>query len=176
MAARFRREADEAVLVARDASRAEAVPVEASTHHITVRVADRSGTVPRFLQGSMEVEKQLSSSLGMAGGIISNKDSSTVRPALVYNSREASKFAESDLEASTTGPNWSGSTNSQDRSGSSELQPAATAPMSAPAANARDTIQFTLPRIVLISPLCAIWRNGWANDQRGIVFVENRRW
>ena len=46
--------------------------------------------------------------------------------------------------------------------------------MSAPAANARLTIQFTLPRIVLISPLCAICRNGCAKLQRGIVFVEKR--
>jgi len=46
--------------------------------------------------------------------------------------------------------------------------------MSAPAASARDTIQFTFPRIVLISPLCAICRKGCASDQRGIVFVEKR--
>ena len=38
----------------------------------------------------------------------------------------------------------------------------------------RETIQFTLPRIVLISPLCAIWRKGCAKLQRGIVFVEKR--
>ena len=33
-------------------------------------------------------------------------------------------------------------------------------------------IQFTLPRRVLISPLCASVRNGWASRHSGNVFVE----
>src|SRR3954469_24776189 len=34
------------------------------------------------------------------------------------------------------------------------------------------SIQFLLPRIVLISPLCARQRNGWASHHCGKVFVE----
>src|SRR5690554_6475476 len=37
-----------------------------------------------------------------------------------------------------------------------------------------DLILLRLPRIVLISPLWEIYRNGWANRQLGKVFVENR--
>ncbi len=36
--------------------------------------------------------------------------------------------------------------------------------------------QFRLPRIVLISPLCAMRRNGWASGQEGKVLVENLEW
>ena len=34
-------------------------------------------------------------------------------------------------------------------------------------------IQFRLPFTVLISPLCAMYRYGWASGQDGNVFVEN---
>jgi hypothetical protein len=35
-----------------------------------------------------------------------------------------------------------------------------------------ESIQFLLPRIVLISPLCARHRNGWASHHCGKVLVE----
>ena len=38
----------------------------------------------------------------------------------------------------------------------------------------RARIQLTLPISVLISPLWAITRNGWASSQLGKVFVEKR--
>ena len=38
----------------------------------------------------------------------------------------------------------------------------------------RARIQLRLPRIVLISPLCATYRYGWASGQDGNVLVENR--
>src|ERR1700731_1317376 len=38
----------------------------------------------------------------------------------------------------------------------------------------RARIQFSLPVTVLISPLCAMRRNGWASGHDGKVFVENR--
>ena len=38
----------------------------------------------------------------------------------------------------------------------------------------RARIQFRLPFTVLISPLCATSRNGWASGQEGNVFVEKR--
>src|SRR4030095_1197657 len=37
-------------------------------------------------------------------------------------------------------------------------------------------IQLTLPRMVLISPLCASTRNGWASFHWGEVLVEERWW
>ena len=40
----------------------------------------------------------------------------------------------------------------------------------------RANIQFMLPRSVLISPLWAMYRLGWARSQLGNVFVENREW
>ena len=35
-------------------------------------------------------------------------------------------------------------------------------------------MRLRLPLMVLISPLCAMKRNGWASGQLGKVFVENR--
>ena len=40
----------------------------------------------------------------------------------------------------------------------------------------RPTIHARLERMVLISPLWATLRNGWAIDQDGKVFVEYRWW
>src|SRR2546430_11464038 len=40
----------------------------------------------------------------------------------------------------------------------------------------RARIQFRLPLTVLISPLCAMNRYGWASSQAGNVLVENREW
>jgi len=40
----------------------------------------------------------------------------------------------------------------------------------------RAQTQLRLPLIVLISPLCASMRNGWARRQRGSVLVEKRWW
>lgn len=42
--------------------------------------------------------------------------------------------------------------------------------------DSRARIQFSLPRTVLISPLCASIRYGCASGQEGKVFVENREW
>ena len=42
--------------------------------------------------------------------------------------------------------------------------------------DSRARIQLTLPRSVLISPLCAISRYGCASSQLGNVFVEKREW
>ncbi len=46
--------------------------------------------------------------------------------------------------------------------------------MTSPRPRAR--IQFTFPRSVLISPLCAMKRNGCASGHDGNVFVEKREW
>ncbi len=42
--------------------------------------------------------------------------------------------------------------------------------------DSRARIQFRLPRTVLISPLWAMRRNGWASGHDGNVLVENREW
>ena len=42
--------------------------------------------------------------------------------------------------------------------------------------DSRARIQLTLPISVLISPLWAMTRNGWASSQLGNVFVEKREW
>ena len=42
--------------------------------------------------------------------------------------------------------------------------------------DSRARIQLRLPLTVLISPLCATKRYGWASGQLGKVLVENREW
>lgn len=42
--------------------------------------------------------------------------------------------------------------------------------------DSRAFIQLRLPLTVLISPLCATKRYGWASGQLGNVFVEKREW
>ena len=42
--------------------------------------------------------------------------------------------------------------------------------------SSRASIRSMLPRMVLISPLWAISRLGWARSQEGLVLVENREW
>jgi hypothetical protein len=42
--------------------------------------------------------------------------------------------------------------------------------------DSRARIQFLLPWTVLISPLCAMKRYGWASGQAGKVLVEKREW
>ena len=79
------------------------------------------------------------------------------------SSRQASKLAESLADSSRTG------------SSRSSPRPSASRPMRSEASSAsRARIQLRLPRIVLISPLCAMYRYGWASGQDGKVFVENR--
>ena len=51
--------------------------------------------------------------------------------------------------------------------------PARPASSSLASSDCRLSIQFRLPPTVLISPLCAIIRNGWASGQDGKVLVEN---
>ena len=42
--------------------------------------------------------------------------------------------------------------------------------------SSRASMRSTLPRMVLISPLCMMYRLGWARCQLGFVLVENREW
>ena len=76
------------------------------------------------------------------------------------SSSTLSNVAESDPPGRTTGSTFDRSSpNSSDAS-----------------CDSRARIQFTLPRSVLISPLWAIMRYGWASSQLGKVFVQKREW
>ena len=80
----------------------------------------------------------------------------TLRPARTNSSNVASSAAESEEPACTTG--LTSSIRSPKRGWFSRHSCA--------------FIQFTLPRRVLISPLWASVRNGWASGQVGKVLVE----
>jgi hypothetical protein len=78
------------------------------------------------------------------------------RSARTMSSKTASRAAESELPGTTTGFT------------SSIASPKA----SAARRHSWAFIQLTLPRRVLISPLWAMTRNGWASHQVGKVLVE----
>ncbi|CUO10687.1 Uncharacterised protein [Flavonifractor plautii] len=81
-------------------------------------------------------------------------------PAIIRNSRVLSSMAESEPEAFTTGSTLSLSVASRGEN----------------MVSSRASIRSMLPRMVLISPLWAISRLGWARSQEGLVLVENREW
>src|SRR4051794_38775409 len=81
-----------------------------------------------------------------------------LRPARCSSSSTSSKLAESDACGVLIG-------------NSRLMLPGSTLDL---ISASRAAIQFLLPRIVLISPLCAMNRYGWASGQDGNVFVENR--
>ena len=83
-----------------------------------------------------------------------------LRPASTSSSRTLSNVAESLPPGRTTG-----STFCRSSPNSSEAS-----------CDSRARIQLMFPRSVLISPLWAIIRYGWASSQLGKVFVEKREW
>src|SRR5581483_3018410 len=91
-------------------------------------------------------------------GIIISTACGSDRPARCSSSRHSSKLAESLSVGSTIG-------NNRDKSPGISAEDSIAS---------RARIQLRLPRIVLISPLCARYRYGCANGQDGNVFVENR--
>ena len=94
-----------------------------------------------------------------AGGISMRRARGNSTPPVVSNSSMLSRLEESEPEVLTRGTTlW--------RSGSRGE--------SSLGVRARD--QARLPSMVLISPLWASIRNGWARGQRGRVLVENRWW
>ena len=80
-----------------------------------------------------------------------------LRPARCSSSKHSSKVPESEYPGVAIGSNGLNSPSSSE--------------LSLPS---RADSQLRLPWMVLISPLCAIRRNGWANGQLGKVFVEKR--
>ncbi len=104
-------------------------------------------------------------SFSHACGIIISTACGSDRPPRCSSSRQASKLAESLAVSSSTGSSRSIPRPCASRGISS---------LSSIASRARS--QFRLPRIVLISPLCAMNRNGWASGQDGNVLVENLEW
>ena len=93
-----------------------------------------------------------------ASGIIISTECGRLRPPMWSSSRTSSNDAESEAPGVQIG-------NSRSRS------PGITSEASS-ASRAR--IQLRLPMTVLISPLWAMNRNGWASGQLGKVLVEKR--
>ena len=97
-----------------------------------------------------------------ASGIIISTECGSERPPRWSSSRTSSKEAESEASGRT------------DREDPVEALPS---PKRSEASwDSRARIQLRLPLTVLISPLCATKRYGWASGQLGKVFVENREW
>ncbi len=83
-----------------------------------------------------------------------------MRPPRWSSSRTSSKLAESDAPGV--------------QMGKARLRSPGMA--SVPSSASRARIQLRLPWTVLISPLWAMKRYGWASGHDGNVFVENRLW
>ena len=82
-------------------------------------------------------------------------------PFIIRNSRVLSSMAESEPVGAITGRTLPMS--SSDRQADCMV-------------SSRASIRSALPRMVLISPLCMMYRLGWARCQLGFVLVENREW
>ena len=101
-------------------------------------------------------------SFSQACGIIISTACGSDLPPRCRSSRQASKLAESLADSSSTG-----------RSRSIPRPSASCGITAVRSIASRARSQFLLPRIVLISPLWAMNRNGWASGQDGNVLVEN---
>jgi hypothetical protein len=95
-----------------------------------------------------------------ASGIIISTECGSDRPPRWSSSRTSSKEAESEASGVQTGKIRSRSAEDPNRSEASW--------------DSRARIQLRLPLTVLISPLWATKRYGWASGQLGKVLVENR--
>lgn len=96
-----------------------------------------------------------------ASGIIISTLCGRERPPRWSSSRTSSKEAESEASGVQIG----------------KIRSSAPSPKASEASwDSRAFIQLRLPLTVLISPLCATKRYGWASGQDGKVFVENREW
>ncbi len=95
-------------------------------------------------------------------GIIISTACGSERPPMCSSSRHASKLAESLTVSSRIGS-----------SRSIPRPPESRGIRSVASSASRARIQLRLPRTVLISPLCAMNRYGWASGQDGNVLVEN---
>lgn len=98
-----------------------------------------------------------------ASGIIISTECGSERPLRWSSSSTSSKEAESE---------WSGVQTGKIRLIPSPFLLAGI--RSVASCDSRAVIQFRLPLTVLISPLCATNRYGWASGQLGKVLVENR--
>ncbi|SIN14221.1 Uncharacterised protein [Mycobacteroides abscessus subsp. abscessus] len=93
-----------------------------------------------------------------ASGIIIMIASGSERPESISSSATSSKDCESEAPTEQIGNSSSGL-----RPSSGDFS-----------WDCRARIQLRLPLTVLISPLCAMVRKGWASGQEGKVLVENR--
>ncbi len=96
-----------------------------------------------------------------ASGIIISTECGSERPPRCRSSRTSSNEAESEASGVQIG----------------KIRSRAPAPKASVTSwDSRARIQARLPLTVLISPLCATKRYGWASGQLGKVLVENREW
>lgn len=96
-----------------------------------------------------------------ASGTIISTECGSERPPRWSSSRTSSKEAESEASGVQTG----------------KMRSSCASPKRLEASwDSRAFIQLRLPLTVLISPLCATKRYGWASGQLGKVLVEKREW
>ena len=146
------------------AAGAQAVAVERRADDAAVGEADGGRAVPRLHEAGVEgVEALELVGAGRRGrrrppGSSSSPRAAASGRASISSSRTLSNVAESEPPSRTIGMTfW------RSRPKSSEAS-----------CDSRARIQFLLPISVLISPLWAMTRNGWASSQLGNVFVEKR--
>ena len=164
--ARLGGEHDPAVARLEPATGPQAVAVERRADHAPVGERHRRGAVPRLHQALVVgVEPEQLAAAGRRARPLPRGSSSSSRAAASGRRARAARArcrttAESEPPAWTSGSTlWRSSPKSSDAS-----------------CDSRARIQLMLPRTVLISPLWAIIRYGWASSQLGNVLVENREW
>src|SRR5258706_113007 len=140
------------------AQRAQSIAIQLRSHKLAIRENQAAGPS----QGSLCCESAVNAprtsreskgSFSKAGGTIASMASSDDRPSSSRSSKPLSKLAESLTFSSRRGNQ--GPTVSRERISRSLARS-----------------QRRLETIVLISPLCATYRNGCARCQEGCVFVE----
>ena len=149
----------------RPAARAEAVAVEGGAEQAPVAEHDRGRAVPRLEQQRVEGVEVAQLERAAGGSRRPSGSSSSARGAARARPRQSSSSARSKAAESERLRWISGRQRSRSSPSSAQLS-----------ADSRARIQFMFPSTVLISPLWAIIRSGWASSQLGAVLVEKREW
>ena len=158
------REHDEVVVGDEPAARAQAVAVEDGAGERAVGERDRGRTVPRLHQARVELVERAAVRVHARGRSPTPPGSSSAPRAAGCGRTGAAARAPRRSSSSRSRPACRSGSAARCRRGSCDVASSAS----------RAAIQLRLPRIVLISPLWAINRYGWASGHDGNVFVENR--
>ena len=163
---RLRADADPAVAGDHPAAGTQAVAVEHRAERVAVAEGQAGGTVPRLDEAASGSGRSPRARRGRRRGPPRRPGSSSSSRAGASGRRAPSaRSARSKAAESETPSSISGRQSARSSPNSSEESTAS-----------RARIQLTLPRTVLISPLWAIIRSGWASSQLGAVLVEKREW